>query len=56
LKAIPIGIIGEVGRIGTQRFTLPTAWVRADKNHPSETVLEEELIRIAVEQMAEFPP
>jgi hypothetical protein len=52
LKAIPIGMVGEVGRIGTQRFTLPTALVRADVNHPSEAVLEEELIRVAVEQMS----
>ena len=52
LKAIPLGIVGEVGRVGTQRFTLPCALVRADVEHPSEAVLEVELVRIAVQQMA----
>jgi len=51
LKAIPIGIVGDVGHVNTQRFTLPTALVRADVNNPSEKVLEAELVRIAVEQM-----
>ena len=53
LKAIPIGIVGDVGHVHTQRFTLPTALVRADVNNPSEKVLEEELVRIAVKQMGE---
>ena len=53
LKAIPIGIVGDVGHVNTQRFTLPTALVRADVNNPSEKVLEEELVRIAVKQMGE---
>ena len=53
LKAIPIGMVGEVGRIGAQRFTLPTALVRADVDHPSEAILAEELVRVAVKQMAD---
>ena len=53
LSAIPIGIVGEVGRIGSQRFTLPTALVRAEVDQPSEAVLEENLVRVAVEQMTE---
>ena len=53
LKAIPIGIVGDVGRIGAQRFTLPCAFVRADVENPSEAALEVELVRIAVKQMAE---
>lgn len=52
LKAIPIGIVGEVGRIGAQRFTLPCALVRADVDPPSEALLEEALVRMAVKQMA----
>ncbi|MCL5997664.1 MAG: hypothetical protein M1546_16645 [Chloroflexi bacterium] len=53
LKAIPLGIVGDVGRIGTQRFTLPCALVRADVDPLSEAVLEDELVRMAVQQMAE---
>jgi hypothetical protein len=53
LKAIPFGIVGEVGHVQTQRFTLPCALVRANTHDASERVLEEELVRIAVRQMAE---
>ncbi|MCL5995833.1 MAG: hypothetical protein M1546_07225 [Chloroflexi bacterium] len=52
LKAIPLGIVGDVGRIGTQRFTLPCALVRAEVDPPSEALLEEALVRMAVKQMA----
>lgn len=52
LKAIPIGIIGEVGHVHAQRFTLPCALVRASAHDSSERVLEEELVRIATLQMA----
>ena len=53
LKAIPIGIVGDVGHVYTQRFTLPCALVRANAHDSSERVLEEELVRIATRQMAE---
>lgn len=52
LKAIPLGIVGDVGRIGAHRFTLPSALVRAAVDPPREAVLEDELVRIAVQQMA----
>ena len=52
LKAIPIGIVGEVGRIQAQRFTLPCALVRANPDDASERVLEEDLVRIAVAHMS----
>lgn len=52
LKAIPIGIVGEVGHIQAQRFTLPCALVRAQAEDARERVLEEELVRTAVQQMS----
>ena len=53
LKAIPIGMVGEVGRIQAQRFTLPCAFVRARADNTSEGALEEDLVRVAVQQMTD---
>ncbi len=34
LPAIPLGLLGPVGRVGTQRLALPRAFVRADPADP----------------------
>jgi len=53
LKAIPIGIVGDVGHIGAHRYTLPCDLVRANVDDPRESVLEVDLIRNAVSLMSD---
>lgn len=53
LPAIPIGLIGRVGQVGTQRLALPLAFVRADAADPSPSTHLRQLVRAAVAQCAE---
>lgn len=44
LLAVPLGMIGLVGRVGEQRFALLTDLVRTDLNDPSEVALTAKLL------------
>jgi len=45
LPAVVFGMVGRVGRIGQQRMALLTDLIRADLTDPSETALEDKLLR-----------
>ena len=45
LPAVVFGMVGRVGRIGKQRMALLTDLIRADLTDPSETALEDKLLR-----------
>jgi len=45
LKAVVFGLAGEVGKIGEQRVTLLSEIIRGDLSDPSETGLEETLLK-----------
>ena len=52
VPAIPVGIIARVGSVGTQRFGLPRALVRADPQDPSPRAHRRVLLKRAVELQA----
>jgi hypothetical protein len=52
LPAIPVGMIAEVGSVGSQRLALPRAFVRADPADPRASTHERLLVRAAVAQCA----
>lgn len=45
LKAVVFGLAGEVGKIGEQRLALLSEIIRGDLSNPSETDLEEALLK-----------
>jgi hypothetical protein len=52
VPAIPLGIIARIGSVGTQRFGLPRALVRADPKDPSPSAHRRVLLERAVELQA----
>ena len=52
MPAIPVGLIARVGRVGTQRLTLPRALVRADPADPAPGTHARLLVGEAVRQCA----
>jgi hypothetical protein len=52
LPAIPLGVLGPVGRVGTQRLALPRAFVRADPADPRTSTHQRLVVRTAVAQCA----
>ncbi len=50
LPAIPLGLIGRVGSVGSQRLALPLAFVRTDRADPRVSTHERRLVRAAVQQ------
>jgi hypothetical protein len=52
LPAIPLGLFGRVGRVGTQRLALPRAFVRADPTDPRTSTHQRLVVRAAVAQCA----
>lgn len=52
LPAIPFGVLGPVGRVGSQRLALPRAFVRADPADPRTSTHQRLVVRAAVAQCA----
>ncbi len=52
LPAIVLGIVGIVGRIGTQRVILPTEFVRVDPQDPRESTLQVNVLHQVAQQLA----
>ena len=50
LPAIPVGLIGRVGSVGTQRLAVPLACVRAEGADPRPSTHARRLVRAAVQQ------
>jgi len=48
LPAIPLGVLGPVGRVGAQRLALPRAFVRADPADPRTSTHQRQVVRAAV--------
>jgi len=52
LPAMRVGILGQVGAVGTQRWAQPIALVRSDPADPSETAHRQRLLRSARAHLA----
>jgi hypothetical protein len=52
LPAIPLGVLGPVGRVGAQRLALPRAFVRADPTDPRGSTRQRLVVRAAVARCA----
>lgn len=53
LPAIVLGLVGRVGRIGSQRLALPQAIVRMTPDDPSESSLQTKLLEQVREKLAD---
>ena len=53
LPAVVLGLIGRVGRVGSQRMALLTDVVRVDLKDPSKTACQTQLLQQVVEHLAE---
>lgn len=52
LPAVVFGLVGRVGRSGTQRQALLTELLRADLGDPSETALQTQLLKQVAQELA----